>query len=143
MANVIEGKGTTLKLGSNVIGEIYTLTGIGVEVDMVETTSNSTTTGRTYRPGMHKVNPVSGELWFDPDDTQHAAVYALLASKGLSTWVITVATATPTTYTFSGYLSKFEISGHTPEDNVSVSFEIQPTGNVVKAGGGAPPEEEE
>ena len=137
MSNVIAGKGTTLKLASAVIGEIYSLTGIGIEVDMVETTSNSTTTGRTYRPGMHKVNPVSGELWFDPDDTNHKAVFALLASKASASWVITVATATPTLYTFNGYLAKFELSGHNPDDNMSASFEIQPTGDVTKSGGAA------
>lgn len=129
---VIEGHGTLLKLGDDTIAHRVTISGPTRQVGTAETTDLDST-AKTYRATLADNGEVSLECWFDPDDDSHIALEDLVNSPELATWSLVFPTATPTTYTFSGILTGFELSGMEVEGNLTASLTIKISGGITKS----------
>lgn len=134
MANTLLSKGVTLKLASTAVGNIVSLSGPNRSVGTVETT-NLNSTERTFKGTILDNGEISGQLQFDPDDTQHGAMEALLTASPIAagSWVVTYTDATPSTYSFSGILTAFSVTSSSVDDLVMADFTIKITGAVTKA----------
>lgn len=135
MANIIPGKGTLLKKGSTTVAQRVTITA-SRSVGSVETT-NLDSPEKEYRPTIGDSGEVQCDVEFDPDDTSHIALEAALDTPAVEEWSIVVPTATPTVYTFDGFLTDFELNGIEVEGNLTASLTIKRTGPITKSGGGA------
>lgn len=129
------GKGTTLKLATTAVGQVVSISGPNRSVGTVETT-NLNSTERTFRPTILDNGEVTVTIQFDPDDTQHTAIEALLTASPLASasWVITMTDGTPSTYTFNGILTAFDIDAAASVDDLTTaSLTIKITGAITKA----------
>jgi hypothetical protein len=129
------GYGTTLTWNSQTVAE---LTNIGVPeitTEMLDGTSfDSSDTFREKIAGMLESGPMPVKGWFYPGDTN--GQYAMIAdqlSRTSRTFVITLPTAMATTFTGTGYVSKFKVGDIAPDGRIEVDFEITPTGKVTFA----------
>lgn len=135
MSATLLGKGTTLKLGSAALGGVISITGPNRQVGTVETTNLSSTV-RTFRPTILDNGEVTVTIQFDPDDTDHTAVEALLTASPLAaaSWVITCTDGTPSTYTFSGILTGLDYNMASSVDDLSTAdLTIKISGAITKA----------
>lgn len=132
---VIPGEGTVLSVNGIDVAFVTSINGYSSTVAAIETTHLTTPGARTYRAGKRNNEPVSGEGWFDPDDESHAALEELLDTRASAAITITYLTETPTVYSFDAILTSFSVTGVDNDNNVTFSFEFQPSGDIVKSGG--------
>ena len=59
-------------------------------------------------PGIEKQSDYEIEFVFDPDDTNQTAIYTLFGSKVKANWKIAFTDATPSLWTFLGWVKKVE-----------------------------------
>lgn len=129
---IVPGKGTLLKLGSSTIAQRVSISGPSRQVGTVETTNLDSTT-KTYRPTILDNGELSLDIEFDPDDATHISLEDLMTTPAVSTWALVFADATPSTYSFSGILTGFEIGGMEVEGNLTASLTIKLTGAITKS----------
>lgn len=135
MANAILGKGTTLKLGSATLGGVVSISGPTRTVGTVNTT-NLSSSAATYKPTILDNGEVTVTIQFDPDDTDHSAVEALMTASPLAagSWTITCTDATPSTYAFSGILTNLNYNfAASYEDLSTAELTIKISGAITKA----------
>lgn len=64
---------------------------------------------QTYAMGIEKHSTFEFEFIWDPDDTDHGALYTLLGSKAEAQWKITYTDGTPATWVFKGPVSSITV----------------------------------
>lgn len=138
MANVLKGEGTILAYSADgttytTIAQRVTISGPKMEVAEVET-SDLDSTVKTFRPsGVPDSGSLDLEVYFDPDDTQHTAIRALMATPAVKNFKLTLTDGTPATATFAGFPTSFELNGMEIEGNLGANVSIKITGAITWA----------
>lgn len=129
------GKGTTLKLGSDVVGNVVSIDGPKQSMRTKETT-NLSSTAATFRPTLYEAGEINISLQFDPDDDQHTAIQDLMTADppAAATWTLTFTDATPTTFTFSAIATNFEIHPAASVDDLTMAdLALKISGSITVA----------
>lgn len=144
-ASTIPAEGTTLGYSATdssytTIGNIIAITPPGPSVPSVEKTK-LTSTAKEFRPGkIPDFGEMSFRIQYDPNDTDHRALYALLATPVTKYWLITYndgMAATSARDKFQGFITGFEPSELADESNVEADLTIKVTGVVTSTAGTA------
>lgn len=139
--NAKHGKGTTIKTGVNLIGEITNIGEISLEADMIDVTTLAQADGyKEFIPGFIDSGelPISGNL--DTSDTNgQAAMLADMNAGTLGSYTVTFPTAMGATWTFSGYVKSFKSGGADTGGALKFEAVIKISGkstlNVTASGG--------
>lgn len=130
-------KGTLLKATISsvltTVAQRLSLDGPSMEVGQAETTDLDSGAWKTYRPTIADGGEVSGTLLYDPADTTHAFLFTQIGAPTVIVWNIVFADAAPTTFSFSGFLTKLAPTGIEVEANLEAEFAIKVTGAVTKS----------
>ena len=142
---VVRGEGTLLAVdiaGSTTfvtVAQRVTITGPKMEVASIET-SNLDSIVKTFRPSaVPDPGTIDMECYFDPDDTTHQAIRALMglplatASTALPNWRLTLTDGTPVTATFKGFPTSFELNGMEIEGNLGANISVKISGAITWA----------
>ena len=106
------------------------LDGPELTVGTAETT-NLDSTVKTYRPTIPDSGKISGTLQYDPQDSTHSFLFGLYSTPATNAMALVFADTGPTTFTFTGILTKLKPTGIEVESNLEAEFEIQITGAVT------------
>lgn len=135
--NALTSQGITLGIGSgspisyDSIGEIKTFTGPGGAGQVIDVTDLDSL-------AMEKIMglPDEGQLSFDihylPEDTQHIALRTARDNQTLTSFRITFTDSGGTTWTFSGYVTGFALTGGV-NAALTASVTIEITGTIEEA----------
>lgn len=135
-ANVIPGAGTLLQISIasvyTTIGQRVSIKGPSVEVNNADTTHLDSSTV-TSRPTLADGGEVSIQVFFDPTDSvSHQELAALASTKATTSFKLIFNVAGPNnTYSFSGYLNKYELSGMEWSANLTADITIKINGLPV------------
>lgn len=142
MANVLGGAGCTIAQESatpgtyTTIAEVVSISPPKISVGSVETTHLSSSR-KTFRPTIMDGGEVSFEIHYDPDETTHSALTTLAtataANQAAKNWRITFTDATPATYTFSAFVTGFEVGQVGVEENITATITMKVSGAVTIA----------
>jgi hypothetical protein len=109
MAKIL-GKGCLLKMSISTvlttIGQLKSFSWTGVETRYSETTALADNAA-VFTPTTNDYGTVEATVYFDPDDTTHAAILTAVGARAAVDWSITTTDATPKVYTFSGILANW------------------------------------
>lgn len=129
------GYGTTLTWNSKAVAQLKSIGVPEITTEMLDGTSfDSSDTFKEKIAGMLESGPIPIKGWFYPGDTN--GQYAMIAdqlSRTSRTFIVTLPTAMATTFTGTGYVSKFKVGDIAPDGTIEVDFEITPTGKVTFA----------
>jgi hypothetical protein len=113
------------------IAQVVSFSGPTFQVASIETT-NLSDTAKKYRPGITDSGEMKFELNFDPADTTHTSLKALIETPAVASWQITFPTSpNATMFTFDGFPTGMEVGGGGPEEKVTASLTIKITGTVT------------
>ena len=141
MANKIPGKGTLLKAeftpGSNTfttISQRVTIDGPTYETRIQEVTDLDSSAA-IYLPTIADFGEVSGQIYFDPDESTHTSMIGLIEADPLIAidWQVVFTDATPSTYEFTGILTSFEIGGAEVEGFLVADYTIKVSGGITRS----------
>lgn len=77
------------------------------ERELVDVTALDSTL-QVYLPGIEKHSEYQFDILRDPDDTNQTSLYTLFGAKTTVSCILTFTDATPSTWTFNGFVSKIE-----------------------------------
>jgi predicted secreted protein len=134
------GQAGLIKIGSDIVAEVRSFT-IEQSQDTVETTSmqatgsSSTGVNRTYKPGLSTFT-ISGDVYFDGDDTAQGALEGGLDEAGLGTalsfkvYPAGVGASDGKAFSGSAIMTSFSVSSSV-DGAVEASFAAQGTGALT------------
>lgn len=134
------GQAGIIKIGSDAVGELRSFT-IEQTQDTVETTAmqaagdSATAVSRAYKPGLSTFT-ITGDVYFDGDDTAQAALEGGLDEGGLGTalsfkvYPAGVAATDGTAFSGSAIMTSFSVSSSV-DGAVEASFAAQGTGPLT------------
>lgn len=134
-SSAIAGFGAAFSWNSQTVGEITEIGGLKVSAKFIDITNLSSPDGfEEQKPTLLKGENLSIKGNFIASDTngQQAMLTDFLA-KTSRTGVITFPTAITATWTFTGYIANFEITGLSNDGKVEFSAEIAITGKPTLA----------
>ncbi len=135
-ANIIPGAGTLFQISIasvyTTVGQRVTITGPSIEVNNADTTHLDSATV-TNRPTLADGGEVSLQIFFDPTDTvSHQTLAGLASTKLITNFKLIFAVTGPNnTYTFAGFLTKYEVSGMEWSANLTADITIKVNGLPV------------
>jgi hypothetical protein len=142
----VTGEGTLLQFGTGASPGPYTYATIAQRISLdgpdrsvaAVDTSHLDSTAKTNRPSRMPDNgTVSGTLLWNPADTQHLAIEALIATPAMGHWqlVFNDGSGSPNrpAKQFDGTLTKWKTTGIEVDSNVEVEFEIKVSGTIATA----------
>jgi hypothetical protein len=114
------------------VAQRVSITGPGSEMGTAETTTLDST-AKTYRPTILDNGEISGSLFYDPQDTTHLALYALLQAvpPAAAAFKLKFTDAGATVFSFTAILTKFETNGIEVEGNLGADYTLKVSGVVV------------
>lgn len=128
------GNGTllqcTISAVLTTVAQRVKLDGPELTVGTAETT-NLDSTVKTYRPTIPDSGKISGTLQYDPQDATHLFLFGLYSSPATNAMAMVFSDVGPTTFSFTGILTKLKPTGMEVESNLEAEFEIQITGAVT------------
>ena len=125
----------TISSTPTVVAEMVELDGPDSSVATRDTTTLGTVGPRTYAPTIGDSGEVSGTCLYDPTDSVHQTVAALIATPGTTTqtWELKYPQIAGTTKdVFQGVLTKWKQTGMKVEENIQVEFSIQVSGAITR-----------
>lgn len=134
------GQAGLIKIGTDIVAELRSFT-IEQTQDTVETTSmqaagsSSTAVSRSYKPGLSTFT-ITGDVYFDGDDTAQAALEGGLDEAGLGTaltfkvYPAGVGASDGKAFTGSAIMTSFSVSSSV-DGAVEASFAAQGTGDLT------------
>lgn len=142
--SVIPSEGTTFGFADvqggpfTVVAEVTAVTPVGGEVPSVPTTK-LTATAKTFRPGkIPDFGEVELTINYDPNDSTHQSLVALLATPETKWFQITYNDGSATTSAdevFEGFITSFSPESQEDETNVVRTITIKVTGAPVRTAG--------
>ena len=114
------------------IDQIVSFTPPQRERELVDGTSLDDTL-QTYIPGIEKHSNCEINFIWDPDDADHTALYTLFGSKAEAQWKLTYTDATPSTWTFKGKVSNFNLENVEHNKTLMAKITIQRTNAITVA----------
>ena len=129
------GFGTTLTWDGEVVAKLTAINGIELSMGTVDaTTHQSADSYKEVLPGLIDPGEVSVEGYFDYTDTAgQQAMITDFNARSLKTGIITFPSATGTTWTFSGYITRIKIGDAPTEGLIAFSATMKPTGKPTLA----------
>lgn len=129
------GFGTTLTWDGVVVAKLTAINGIELSMGTVDaTTHQSADSYKEVLPGLIDPGEVFVEGYFDyTDTTGQQAMLVDFNARSLKTGIITFPSATGTTWTFSGYITRIKIGDAPTEGLISFSAAMKPTGKPALA----------
>jgi hypothetical protein len=132
MANKVPSKGTALLME---ISSVYTafpqITNLAIGGEKAETFDSTTLDGGAHKTKTHTgyidTATITGECFYDPDDTVHAAFIALMRAPAARNFKVTFANATPLSEVYSGCGYGFDKNA-AAADGLKGSFTIETSG---------------
>jgi hypothetical protein len=132
MPNKVPSKGTALLME---ISSVYTafpqITSLNISGEKAETFDSSTLDGVAHKTKTHTgyidTATITGECFYDPDDTVHAAFITLMRAPAARNFKVTYADATPLSEVYSGCGYGFDKTA-SPGDGLKGSFTIETSG---------------
>ena len=134
------GQAGLIKIGSDIVAELRSFT-IDQSQDTVETTAmqaagnSATAVSRTYKPGLSTFT-ISGDIYFDGDDTAQAALEGGLDEGGLGTalsfkvYPAGIGANDGKAFSGSAIMTSFSVSSSV-DGAVEASFAAQGTGDLT------------
>lgn len=130
----VKGKGATLAIGANSIGQLVSVGGPSMEVGTVESTDLSSS-ARTFVSTITDGGEVSFTINYDSTDTEHAAIDTLMATPSDSqAWTITLndsGGSSGTTIAFTGICTNWELAGIEVDGLVQAECSVKVSGAVT------------
>ena len=124
-------KGFTLKIGSTAVGLLQSLSPGARTMGSAEQTHLGSSM-REFRSTIGDAGEFSFTVLYDPKDATHATLEAKIESGVTETWVITGSQATAaSTWTFSAFLTSFEMTVDTVDNLVLANCTAKKTGSVA------------
>lgn len=133
-------QGATLSYGDGGSPETFTvvpgtpdLQAPGFEVTSIDMSSTDSVLG-AFEPGKPKIQPISGNVNFDPDNTAHMAMLTKLKARTKGNWRITIPDTSPdTTCTFEAFMTTWGPPAIADDDKITLSWGLQPTQDATWA----------
>ena len=141
MADYLSGEGCTLEVDVDgagagtfaVVGKVISMTGPTRAVAEVEWTHLGSAAKRFRASKIPEGGTVGFTITFDPDDPVHESLEDLMTTPVTAKWRMTLTDAVPTTYSFDGILTGFELGGMEVESNITADLTIRIDGLPTKA----------
>jgi predicted secreted protein len=131
MATPIKAIGIQFKINSTTIAEVLDFEGPGIENELIETTSHSTSGGyKTYITGTKDNAEIKFDISYVPTESTHNASTGLLkfADSGEAvTWAVVWPDAGGTTWSGNGLVMSFTPKAAI-EDQLMAEVTVKPTG---------------
>lgn len=110
MSNATNSVGTTLKKGASTVAELRDVNGVDMTAETIDVTTLSSTGGyREFISGFIDPGEVAISGFFYPGDTNgQYAMHTAFDGKTIDTYTITFPASMGTTWTFTGYVTKFK-----------------------------------
>ena len=135
---IFAGEGAKLEVSTD--GTAYTVIAQVVTIDPFDYSNEAVDTpslariSKTNRAGLQPdYGTLSFSILYDPADASHIIIEGLLASPVESFWRFSDTEITPKTWTGSGTLTKFTITGIAEEENMGADVEVKLSGPMVEA----------
>ena len=135
-SNAIETQGTTLGINTagaptvyTTIPEIKDFSGPGGQAAVIDVTSLSST-GKEKRMGLQDEGQLSFNVFYVPDDAQHAALRAARASRAKRGFKLTFTDAT--IWSFDAYVTSFSVSGAV-DGVIEAAVTLEITGAITES----------
>ncbi len=125
------GKGTLLKLEGTTITNRVSITGPSPEIGEVDTTNLDSPNGcKENLPGWKDWKEISMTIQYDPGEVTHIALTDLITTPAVKNWTIIFSSAVAKTYSFTGWLKAFNVTGvEVSDDLVTAEITIRLTGS--------------
>lgn len=138
-SNALESQGTVLKISDETsspwtyaaIAEVREFTGPGGSAAVIDV-SDLDSTFREKRMGLPDEGQLSFVINYIPSDTEHALLRTQRAARALTYFQIDFTDSPTTTWTFSGYVLEFSVSGSVDE-TVLANVTIEITGAITES----------
>jgi len=127
---ITPGKGSTLKNGTNLIGQIFDLKPPNMANPELDTTDLDSTV-RTFRPTVPDYGEFNFKMNHDPADSQHQALLTAFAAGTVISWTVTLADAGNATYAFSGFIKGYDLGNLVVDNKSEATVTVKLTGSVT------------
>lgn len=127
---VAPGKGTTLKNGTNLIGQVFDIqlpNPVNPELD----TTDLDDAHRSFTGTIADYGEFSFKLNYDSADTQHAALWTAYGAGTSVSWTITLADTGTTTIAFSGHIKQWQWGNATVDNKIELTVTVKLTGAIT------------
>lgn len=127
---VAPGKGTTLKNGTNLIGQVFDIqlpNPVNPELD----TTDLDDAQRSFTGTIADYGEFSFKLNYDSADTQHAALWTAYGAGTSVSWTITLADTGTTTIAFSGHIKQWQWGNATVDNKIELTVTVKLTGAIT------------
>lgn len=138
-SNALESQGTVIKISDetaspwtyNAISEVRSFTGPGGSAAVIDV-SDLDSTSREKRMGLPDEGQLGFVINYIPSNTEHALLRSQRTARALTYFQIDFTDSPATTWTFSGYVPEFSISGEVDE-TVMANVTIEITGAITES----------
>lgn len=131
------GLGCLLKRNSVTIAEVQSVSGPGLSLGTVETTHLSSTGGwKEFIATLKEMKAITFTVNFLPAGATHSAVAGLaydLVQRTLQAFSVTFSDTGATVWSFSAYVTDFDVSGISTDGKLSASVTLRPSGQPTLA----------
>lgn len=127
---VVKGKGTTLKNGTNLIGQIFDIQLPNPQNPELDTTDLDDAE-RSFTPTIIDYGEFSFKLNYDSADTQHAALWTAKQAGTSVSWTITLSDTGTTTIAFSGHIKQWQWGNATVNNKIELTVTVKLTGAIT------------
>jgi len=125
----ILSEGTTLNIGG-AVGQVTSLS-ISHSRDTIDVTNLATAGGKDFMGAKLYEAELTAEMQFQDDDTGQAAILDDFDGDGASDAQACVLTFSSGTFTFSGFVTAFDVSGSL-DNVVTASVTVKVTGDITQ-----------
>jgi hypothetical protein len=122
---------TQISIGGSDIAGVTDISGPNESLTMLDST-NLQSSVMTRIAGLVDSGEVNLTIDYDPDDTEHALLRTRLTGRTSDTFVISWPDTSPTTFTFTAFVSSFQPSAGT-NDKLTASVTLTITGSIATA----------
>lgn len=131
---ILKSKGCVLKAGSTAIAQVISISGPSRSAETADVTELGDST-RSFVATINDNGEVSCVIHYDPDAATHQTLQGLFASQLTTTpsWVLQFTDSTPTTYSFDGPLTGFNVESMEVGGVVTATITIKVSGAITIA----------
>lgn len=127
---VTKGKGTTLKNGTNTIGQVFDIQLPNPQNPELDTTDLDDAE-RSFTGTIVDYGEFSCKMNYDSADTQHAALWTAFVAQTAVSWTITLSDTGTTTVAFSGHIKQWQWGNATVDNKIELSITVKLTAAIT------------
>lgn len=133
--NLLKAQGVTIYQESATPGTyteiegVKSISGFNHSTNDIDLTVLASTV-KVFAPGVPDAGEIGITVYFDPDNTLHAALRAQSLSPASKNWKISITDGTPTSYTWGGYVKGFELSAFEVDGYLEATYTVKISGTV-------------